>query len=317
MKFKNALNVGFLLLMISFFTSCSKDNNDKNLTNPSNDGYATAVYVSDAPIDNANVQGVFVTITGVSVNGKAIDGFNKTTVNLSSLQNGNTQLLGDMNLQSGTTSDIKLTLDGAADANGDAPGNYVLLSDGSKQALTMASNEISVNDNAEINETDNNELVLDFDLRKAIVSNSNNEFSFVSNSELSNSVRAVNTLNAGTIKGSVDNSTSNDTTVVYAYKKGTYSSSETDAAGDSGVRFANDVTSAVVNGSGDFKLNFMDAGDYELHLASYSDSNNDGSIEFNGMLQATSDTSIDIQDISVDANSETDVQISVSGLLTL
>ena len=317
MKFRNVPKVGFLLLAISFFTACSKDNNDKDLNNPANDGYATAVYVSDAPIDNASVQGVFVTITGVSVNGKAIDGFNKTTVNLSSLQNGNTQLLGDMKLQSGTTSDIKLTLDGSADANGDAPGNYILMADGTKQALTSDSNEISVNDNAEIKENDNNELVLDFDLRKAIVSNSSNEFGFVGNSELSNSIRAVNTLNAGTIKGNVDNSSSSETMVVYAYKKGSYSSSEADAAGDSGVRFANAVTSSVVNGSGDFQLNFMEAGDYELHLASYSDSNNDGKIEFQGMLQASSDTAIDLQDVSVDANSETEVQISVSGLLNL
>ena len=85
--FKPTLYFLFLSLMVS----CSKDDDDAG--NPASETYTTEVYLTDAPIDNAEVKGVFVTIAEVKVNGLALEGFQKTTIDVSSLSNGTTKLL--------------------------------------------------------------------------------------------------------------------------------------------------------------------------------------------------------------------------------
>ncbi len=312
MNRKNLFRTGLILFFVSVMVSCSKD--DENNETQTQTGNKTEVYLTDAPIDNANVQGAFVTVANVMVNGKAIEGFEKTTIELSSLNNGNTEFLGDLNLESGTTSSISLVLDNETDASGESPANYVLTSGGEKVALTSSANEIVLNDNAEIQESDNNKLILDFDLRKAIVSQTEGEYSFVSNAELSNSVRAVNSLNAGTIDGTVSNmnNDASETMVVYAYKKGSYSEGET------GSDFSSAVTSSVVNSSsGDFSLNFLKEGEYELHFASYSDANGGAGLDFQGMVDATAASDLNLMGLSVAAESTTTVEINVDGLLGL
>ncbi|HSM63671.1 MAG TPA: hypothetical protein VK833_07020, partial [Gillisia sp.] len=174
--------------------------------------------------------------------------------------------------------------------------------------------EISVNDSFIVEETMDNKMVLDFDLRKAIIAEGDTGYKFVSNSELSNSVRAVNANNAGTISGTVsgDNSAK---TVVYAYEKGSFNESDAQPNG-SGVQFANAISSSLVSGN-NFGLHFMESGDYELHFASYSDTDNDGELEFKGLLSAASSTELSLLDIQVGANADVELNIIISGLLSL
>lgn len=316
MNFKNLIKAGLIVCCLGFMVSCSEDKDDTGSENQ--DAYKTDVYLTDAPIDDANVDAAFITVANVMVNGKAVEGFQKTTINVSSLQNGSTELLGDLNLKSGTTSSITLVLDNETDASGNAPGNYVLTTDGEKKALTSGSGEIVLSDGAEIMASDDNQLILDFDLRKAIVSEAQGEYSFVNDAKLAGSVRAVNKANAGTITGTVDNmdSSSADAMVVFAYKKGTYSEAETQA--DGGARFAGAVTSSAVNkSSGDFALHFLEEGEYELHFASYDDTDEDAQLEFQGEVEATSATDLDLMGINVTAESETNVEVNISGILGL
>lgn len=312
MNRKNLFRTGLILFFVSMMVSCSKD--DENNETTTETGNKTEVYLTDAPIDNADVQGAFITVANVMVNGKAIEGFEKTTVEVSSLTNGDTELLGDLNLESGTTSNISLVLATDSDASGDSPANYILTTGGEKKALATSTGEIVLNDNAEIKESDDNKLVLDFDLRKAIASESEGEYSFVSDTELSNSVRAVNALNAGTIQGTVNdmNNDASETMVVYAYEKGSYS--ENEGNGD----FSNAVSSSEVNSSnGNFSLNFLESGEYELHFASYSENDSNGSLSFQGMVDATAASELDLMDVNVSAESETTVEVNVDGLLGL
>lgn len=309
----NLFKASFLLLFMSVFVSCSEDEDDMNSGNP-DEGYTTGVYLTDAPIDEADVQAAFVTVANVKVNGQAVEGFEKTTIELSSLQNGETTFLGDVELESGTTSSITLVLDNETDASGAAPGSYVLTTGGEKKALATASNEINISDEAEILASEENQLILDFDLRKAIVSNTEGEYSFVGDASLSNSIRAVNSFNAGTINGNVEDNGSSDEMLVFAYQSGTYSESETEANAD-GTRFANAVTSAKVGGDGEFSLHFLEEGDYELHFASYSQS--EAGLTFEGMLEASAISEIDLSAISVNAETETTVEVSIDGILGL
>ncbi|MFD1096218.1 DUF4382 domain-containing protein [Salegentibacter chungangensis] len=317
MNKKDVFKTGLMLLFMSFMVSCSEDNDDMGSENP--EAYNTEVYLTDAPIDDANVQAAFVTVTNVMVNGKAIEGFEKTTVEISSLTNGETLHLGDLQLKNGATSSITLMLDSETDAAGEAPGNYILTADGEKKALATSANEIVISDDAEIKASDENQLILDFDLRKSIVSNAEGEYSFVSNSELAGNVRAVNTLNAGRINGTVDNMENSDaeTMLVFAYKKGEYSESEKEADA-SGARFSNAVNSSVVSESnGNFSLHFLEEGEYELHFASYSDNDSDAALEFEGMAEASSKSELDLLGLNVTAQSQTTVEVSLSGLLGL
>ena len=314
MLIKNLGKLGLLLGLV-LFVSCSEDD---GVDNPDNSGEmnSTAVYITDSPVDQANVEAVFITVSEVKVNGKAIEGFNKTTIEISSLTKGSTELLGELDLEAGTTSNISLVL---ADTNDEdnGPGNYVVLAGGAKQELA-SSTEINLNDQVEIVQDAANEIVIDFDLRKSVKQEGDN-YTFASKSQLENSLRAVNTLETGIVTGNVDN-TSNanaDVVVAYAYKKGSFNDSEHNANAE-GIAFANATSSAVVSGSnGAFEIHFLEEGDYELHFASYSDNDQDGKLEFSGMVEANTTGSIDLSGFRVESNSEVNVQISFTGLLGL
>ncbi len=317
MNVKNLFKTGFLILSMGLAVSCSED--DMETGEPDAQTYKTEVYLTDAPIDNAEVEAAFITVAGVKVNGKSIEGFEKTTINVSSLQNGETFLLGDLELESGTTSQISLILDNDTDANGAAPGNYILTGSGEKIALSSAAAEINVNDDVEILETNGNQIILDFDLRKSIVTSGEGNYEFAGDGQLSNSIRAVNSLDAGSITGTVSDfgTTQSESMLVFAYEKGTYAETEAQANAE-GILFANAVSSAKVQDpNADFELHFIEEGDYELHFISYADNNNNGQLELQGEIEATSATSIDLSDVSVEAGGNVELEIILIGLLGL
>ncbi len=314
MLFKNLSRLGLLLGLI-LFVSCSEDDSMEE-PGTGTEGNSTAVYITDAPVDEANVEAVFITVSEVKINGKAVEGFNKTTLEISSLIKGNTEFLGELNLEAGSTSDISLML-ADTDASGDGPGNYVVTSDGAKQEIAAAT-EINLTDQVEIVSDMDNEVVLDFDLRKSL-KHEGDTYSFVSESQLENNIRAVNEINTGIVTGNVDNTNeaNADVVVAYAYKAGTFDEAQSNANSD-GIRFSNAVSSAVVSESnGEFEIHFLEEGDYELHFASYSDENQDGKLEFSSLVEANTASSIDLGSFAVEANSEVNLQISFTGLLGL
>lgn len=314
MLFKNLSRLGLLLGMV-LFVSCSEDDSMEE-PGTGEETNATAVYITDSPIDEANVEAVFITISEVKVNGKALEGFNKTTLEISSLTQGRTELLGELDLEAGSTSDISLVL-AETDAAGDGPGNYVLTRGGLKEELAAAT-EININDQAEIMGDAQNEIVLDFDLRKSL-KHDNEGYSFVSESQLENNIRVVNKINTGIVTGNVENTSeaNGDVVVAYAYEQGSFNESES-SANSEGINFSNAISSSVVSESnGEFEIHFLEEGDYELHFASYSDTDSDGELEFTGMVEANTASSIDLNGFTVEANSEVNLQISFLGLLDL
>lgn len=315
MNYKNVFKTGLLMFSMALVFSCSKEEDPQEPQQT----YNTEVAVTDAPIDQANVEGAFVTITNVKINGKAVEGFEKTTVNLLALQNGTIEALGNVQLESGVTSNITIELDNETDAQGNAPGSYIALANGEKRALLTSSKEIVLNSAAEVKENNENRIVLDFDLRKLIVleGEANDSFAFVADSEFSNSVRAVNEADAGTIKGNVDDSGNvSEKIVVFAYQKGTYS--EEEANPNANVRFQNAVNSSVVTeADGSYELHFLEEGDYELHFASYAE-NAEGKAEFQGMLDVDTALGLDLSlaGFGLTANNTLQMNVVVKGMLT-
>lgn len=313
MKTRNLFAATILLLAITFLASCSKDDG----TTYGDEKSQTNFYMTDAPTDNTNVKGVIVTVADVKINGVSIEGFTKTTIDLMQYQNGMTKLLGNLELNTGTYSNITLVLDNQTNAGGNAPGSYVLMTNGTVKAIQSSSNEIDINGSFEVLASSSNNIVLDFDVRKAIVESGSNDFKFVSASELSNSVRVVNEASAGEIKGTAsDTQNTSDRIIVYAYAKGTFNSNtETNAQG-SGVMFANAANSSSVNKfTGSYELNFLAKGDYELHFVSYTDSNNDGKLEFNGILDADSVTGVDLNNISIGSSLNVNIAVTLKAKL--
>lgn len=280
------------------------------------------VSITDAPIDNAEVKGAFVTITEVKIDGQVFNGFKgPKTVNVLELQNGNALNLGQNAVAADSYSKISFVLDSEKDAASSGPGCYVLKSDGTKEKLEFSSGtqtEIEMKpQNFVVSENGNTEIVVDFDLRKAIKSN-NSDYSFVSKSELSAAVRAENKSNTGMIKGKVENyGAVGSNVVVYVYKKGTFNqSSEIKGQGSSDIKFANAVTSSKCDGSGNFTLAFLQQGEYEVYCDKPK-SGSDLGLGVNTLLEASSSTNLKAVGVGAGAQTSLSLSIKIGGVLGL
>jgi hypothetical protein len=303
-----------LTFLIWLLAACHKDE-------PAGVGSAE-IQMTDAPSDDASVKSVFVTVTEVQVDGKAISGFTKQTIDLKAYQNGNVQSLGTTQLTSGTHSQITFVLDVDHDASGNAPGCFVQTVDGTKYKLGTAGN-INVVASSAWNVAANatTTVVADFDLRKSIrwSTDATIKYAFVNMDNLNASIRVVDRMKAGMVNGtySEQNSTNADKIIVYAYKKGTFNATtETQAQGDDAIYFKNAVTSAEVKGvaSQTFTLAFLESGDYELHFASYSQDTSTGRYTFQTMLSSQTKVNGSVMDfVTVSANAT----VSISTLVNL
>lgn len=312
---KNYLKIsGLALIALVGMMSCSK-NDDAAMEGES---YNTSFEVTDAPIDNAEVEAVFVTIANVSVDGKSLEGFTATTINLAALVNGKTEALGNLDLQAKSYSSIVFELDFDKDVNGDAPGCYVEKANGEKDALIATSNKITITDKFEVLANATNVIVIDFDLRKTIKEEKDglsSDFNFVTMAELTAGIRTVNAELTGKISGSVNDANyTSDKIIVYAYEKGTFNADvETQGKGESEVTFANAVTSAEVkNLSGSYSLDFLEEGEYELIFASYKEDDN-SEFYFNALLNVESTTGLNLGAIEVNSAIQISANVTVTG----
>lgn len=308
-----------LLLMMFTFAACEKDD-----TGP-NDGAMGKLNIemTDAPIDDASVEGVFVTVTEIKVDGQVVEGFEPKTIDVKAYQEGKVALLANADVAAKSYSSITLVLDHATDASGNAPGCYVLTTGGGKEALMAGAQtitELTINGtNFVVEEGQTANLVVDFDLRKAVKYENNTSYDFVSGAELAAALRVVVKASTGTIEGEVNNwSNHAEKVIVYAYKKGTFNASvETQAQGDSQLQFTNAVTSVQAKADGSFSLHFLESGDYELYFAGYDDSDQDGKFELKGSLAIDLLAGIDLSAVTVNANSSTRIDLSIIGILPL
>ena len=308
------------LMATAVIQSCSKNNDS---ITPAPDGQGTLMMeVTDAPSDDANIKGTFVTVTEVRIDGKKFSGFSgKKTIELSAYQNGNVAALGLGNIQTGTYGNISLILDNATDQNGNAPGCYTMTTDNMKYNLTgsvSGQTEIVSSKAFEVNEKQQTNLVLDFDIRKAVSDNNGSTaggYTFVSSADLNASTRLLIKTQTGAIKGNCANyKETNSKLIVYVYKKGTYNSSETKGQGSGNVQFKNAVTSCLADGNGNYNLSFLEEGDYDVRFATCK---NNGSGQFILQSMLNLNSLINLTSVSVKANTSVTLDVAVTGLLPL
>jgi predicted small secreted protein len=316
---KKRILIGATVMMFAMlFVQCSK-------ANKTNDEKGQIVVkITDAPSDDANIEGTFVTIADVKIDGKPVEGFAKQTVEISAYQNGESKLILSEEVGAKSYSTISLVLDYESDASGVSPGCYVLTSDAGKHDLSASADtqtEITLSKPFEVKADSETSLVVDFDIRKAIVrendTSTEGEYRFVTQAELESAVRVFSEDNTGKISGKVNMlfTTENDR-YVFVYHKGEFNIiSESQGQGASNVLFSKAVTSAKVNADGTYNLSFLEAGDYEIHVASFAKTLGD-STTFTGMFSATSATpGLLLNAISVSANAQLELDIDISSLL--
>ena len=72
-----------------------------------------------------------------------------------------------------------------------------------------------------------------------------------------------------------------------------------------------------LGGSNEFSLHYLTEGIYEIHFASYEDTNSDGEYEFTGMIEAEGDLGLDLMEVMVSANTEVTIQVILLTILGL
>jgi len=308
----------FIILFSAIVIGCSDEEDTPNETKGQ-----LSVKITDAPSDDADIEGTFVTVSDVKIDGQSVEGFTKQTIEISAYQQGNAKLLISDEVEAKSYNSISLVLDYESDESGNAPGCYVLTGDSKKHDLaaeSQAQAEITVQKPFNVDANSQTSLVVDFDLRKAVARNnessSDSDYRFVSSTEIEGAFRVVNEKNSGEVHGQVNSSiVTEGEQYVFIYKKGEYNAlAETQGEGDSNILFANAVTSAKVESDGSYKLSFLEEGDYEVHLASYE--NDEEKSFFKALLEANSAISgLLLNDLSVSAESSIELDISILGFL--
>lgn len=318
MKTKKAGLYVLTIALMMVFTNCSDD----SIFHKEKANGQLNLSITDAPTDDATVEGTFITISEIRIDGKKVEGFSKQTIEISAYRDGNAKLLFESDATAKSYSTITLVLDNETDASGSAPGTYVLDSDNHKHRLAgsaEATTEITISKSFSVDENAKTEMIIDFDLRKSIVRDTDiqnqTDYKFVTKAELNSSARLVRKEDCGTIYGKVNEGLVNDKELyVFVYKKGNFNSTtESQGQGSSDVLFAKSVTSAKVEMDGSYKLPYLEEGNYEVHIVAY-EKNYLGKSMFSLMVNAASSISgLVLDNVTVSADSQVLLNIKIIG----
>lgn len=240
-----------------------------------------ALKLTDAPVDDENIAGVYIAINKIEVNKSTSDNANWVTVkefddaleyNLLDLTDGSFALLGEFELTAGQYNQIRFILDIQEQGKQPptTPGCYVKFTDGSTEPLFVPSGgqtgykavgafEVPVNSEVEV--------TVDFDLRKALhVTGQGNNQRYI----LKPTLRLVVDSQAGNIRGMVTLDTTYTDVIIFAYEDGDWNISEADDPVEGETRFPNAVTSSKMDNDGTYVLAYLAYGKYDLAVVGYN-----------------------------------------------
>lgn len=274
------LKLSFKILAIVLtagLLACNDGNED-----PSFKGKAS-VKATDAAVDAQNVSAVYLSVDEIqaTANGqtRTVVAFNTPQkFNIMAYQNGATYFMGEGDLDAGSYSDLRFITSSSADS-------YVEMKDGTTKQLEIENGSTTgyrIQGAFDIAASTTTDLVADIDLRKALVTTANGTF------KLRSTARVVTENQTGKIKGTVSGSgNTSERIVVYAYEKGSFSASEENEPAEGRTRYEGSINSAIVAENGSYTLAFMEEGEYEIIVASYSNEDNDEDLEFEGRLSSS------------------------------
>jgi len=247
------------------FTACEKDSNKGTLN----------LSITDAPVDDPNIEGVYLTITEVQYHRndnnewfRFEDFEGPAEYNILELTNGESALLGSFELEAGTYTQLRFMLDAPERGMSvpSSPGCYLKYNDGSTEPLYVPSGHqtgwkavgaFTVPSNGGVGVT------ADFDARKSIV-----EAGATGMYILKPTIRLIVDNQAGQITGGISNIPEGTDIIVYAYEDGSYTSEEASEPASESPRFPNAVTSSTADDSNSYHLAFLAPMSYDLVVTS-------------------------------------------------
>jgi hypothetical protein len=309
--------IPFLIILVAIpfflFIRCTKDDDTLG------ERGILSLKITDAPSDDENIKGIFITIAGIKVNGKPVRTFAPQTIEISSYNNGKTKLILAREMASKEYRQVTLVLDKEKDDEGVSPGSYVLTDDNVKHDLfdnIKSKGEIEITKNFTISSGEETRLVIDFDLRKAVVHRkevAGYSYNFVNDAGLQKAVRLVDESKSGNITGRVyKRGKDTDQIYVLLYRKGEFD--DFNETSEKVVLFPGSVSSTKIEQDGSYRLSFIEEGEYEIKVAAFKNSG-DGYF-FNGFLRTTSKkTGTLLHDLSISAGADLQIDIEVFSLI--
>lgn len=213
--------------------------------------------LTDAPIDDEDVQGVFVTFTGLRYqyadandSWQDVDLNESRTVDLLKLQDGNTTLLNEVELPAGEIAHVRFVLD--------LDNCYITFNDETNTSLELevpsgaqtgykAIGGFTIPAGGTVNVT------ADFDVRKSVTATGNGRY------KLNPTIKIIDNIEVGEINGTMTLDANGSKVIVYAYEDGTFDEGETNATSN----FANSVLSTDAT-DGTYVMPWLTTGVYDL-----------------------------------------------------
>jgi len=205
--------------------------------------------ITDAPVDDKNVLGVYVAFDEVHYKPASsewvVEELNETRViNLLDLQDGNSTLISQTELPTGRINQVRFVIN-------EAETFIELKNEDDNVSLTVPSGEEKVVGGFVVPAGGDVNITADFDVRKSLVLH-NGVYS------LKPTIKIVDNSQVGEVSGTVDNIDENTTVIIYAYANETW-----DETQESANNFANAATSSDAT-DGNYTLAWLAAGTYDL-----------------------------------------------------
>ncbi len=293
-----------LIVLFALFSGCEEENSGQTGT--------VKLSITDAPVDNDQITGVYITVDGLKYHKQDTGGsgwqtFDEyegpKTFNLLELTDGMTAALGTFEMEAGQYNQLRFTMDIADKPAGtfNSSGCYLVKNEtdtiplfvpSGGQSGYKATGAFRVPSNGTVN------LTADWDARKAVVKAGAGHYI------LRPTIRLIAEGEAGKINGSIKELPAEYSSIgVHAYEDDTYDNSTQTQATDSTNLFSDAVTSDVMGVDGGFQLNWLAPGTYDLVVVKNIGGDFDSVLGIKQDVALESDETksitIDISDLSI------------------